>query len=48
MAQQARDKMGLPARAPPQVEMDFDQGGAGPEEWPDMDQTAGTGSATWE
>jgi len=38
----------LPARAPPQVEMGFDPGGDGPEEWPDMDQTAGTGSATWE
>ena len=40
--------MVLPARAPPQVEMDFDPGGGGPEVWPDMDQTAGTGSATWE
>ena len=31
----------LPARAPPQAEMDFDQvGGAG--EWPEMDQTLRT------
>ena len=38
----------LPARAPPQVEMDFGQGGTCPEEWPDMDQSTGTGSTTWE
>jgi len=36
----------LPARAPPQAEMDFDQN-AGQEEWPDMDQTAGMTDETW-
>jgi len=36
----------LPARAPPQAEMDFDQV-AGSDEWPDMDQTAGKGGDTW-
>jgi len=36
----------LPARAPPQAEMDFDQV-AGSDEWPDMDQTAGKGCDTW-
>jgi len=39
----------LPARAPPQVEIDFnqvaqvDQGN----DWPDMDQTVGTADETW-
>ena len=36
----------LPARAPPQAEMDFDQS-AGHQEWPDMDQTAGMTDDTW-
>jgi hypothetical protein len=36
----------LPARAPPQVEMDFDQA-AQAHDWPDMDQTAGTADETW-
>ena len=36
----------LPARAPPQAEMDFDQS-AGHEEWPDMDQTAGMTDDSW-
>ncbi len=36
----------LPARAPPQAAMDFDQG-AGQQEWPDMDQTAGITDETW-
>ncbi len=36
----------LPARGPPQAEMDFDQS-AGQEEWPDMDQTAGMTDETW-
>jgi hypothetical protein len=36
-----------PARAPPQGEMDFDQG-AGLPEWPDMDQTAGISDDTWD
>ena len=36
----------LPARSPPQAEMDFDQvAGAG--EWPEMDQTAGD-DGTWD
>ncbi len=51
----------LPARAPPQMEMDLspenppaedwamdDDQAAGTDEWPDMDQTAGTGGDTWE
>ena len=50
----------LPARAPPQVEMDLSPGNpptdgwtmdddqaAGTDEWPDMDQAAGTGGDTW-
>ncbi len=37
----------LPARAPPQQELDFDQV-AGTDEWPEMDQTAGAGGDTWE
>ena len=36
----------LPARAPPQAEMDFGQS-AGQEEWPDIDQTAGMTDETW-
>jgi hypothetical protein len=36
----------LPARARPQAEMDFDQT-AGLEEWPDVDQTAGTTDDDW-
>jgi len=36
----------LPARAPPQVEMDFDQVDAG-NDWPDMDQSTGTADETW-
>jgi len=36
----------LPARAPPQVEMDFDQVDEG-NDWPDMDQTVGTADETW-
>jgi len=35
----------LPARSPPQAEMDFDQA-VGREEWPEVDQTAGVGA--WE
>jgi len=30
----------LPARAPPQAELDFTQV-TGPDEWPEMDQSAG-------
>ena len=37
----------LPARAPPQAEMDFDQT-AGLDEWPDVDQTAGTSDDDWD
>ena len=39
----------LPARAPPQVEMEFDQVDqrTGADEWPEMDQTAG-GDNTWD
>ena len=37
----------LPARAPPQAEMDFDQS-AGADEWPDVDQTAGISDETWD
>ena len=36
----------LPARAPPQVEMDFDQVYEG-DDWPDMDQTIKTADETW-
>jgi hypothetical protein len=36
----------LPARAPPQVEMDFDPV-AQANDWPDMDQTADTTDETW-
>ena len=36
----------LIARAPPQVEMDFDQVVEG-NDWPDMDQTAETTDKTW-
>ena len=52
----------LPARGPPQLEMDlpppksmtdgwaieYDQITGADDEWPDMDQTAGTGGDTWE
>ena len=43
----------LPARAPPQGELGFDQAGslqqvAADEEWPEMDQTAGSGDDTWD
>ena len=43
----------LPARGPPQGELDFDQvgdsgQGVGSEEWPEMDQTAGSGDETWD
>ena len=37
----------LPARSPPQSEMDFDQV-AGCDEWPEMDQTADHGGEFWE
>ena len=37
----------LPARSPPQAEMDFDQV-AGSDEWPEMDQTADHGGEFWE
>ena len=37
----------LPARAPPQAEFPFTQV-AGPDDWPDMDQTAGTNGDTWD
>ncbi len=37
----------LPARSPPQEEIQFDQA-TGTDEWPDMDQTAGAGGDTWE
>jgi hypothetical protein len=37
----------LPARAPPQAEMDFAQGG-GLGDWPEMDQTAGGGDDGWD
>ena len=37
----------LPARGPPQAEFDFDQA-AGPDEWPEMDQTAGAADNTWD
>jgi len=36
----------LPARSPPQAEMDFDQV-AGSAEWPEMDQAAGEVDDTW-
>ena len=36
----------LPARAPPQTEMDFNQVDPG-NDWPDMDQTAGAEDGTW-
>ena len=36
----------LPARAPPQGELDFDQVVDG-YDWPDMDQTAGAKDETW-
>ncbi len=36
----------FPARAPPQVEIDFDQV-AQANEWPDMDQTAEASDETW-
>ncbi len=51
----------LPARAPPQMEMDLSPGNpptdgwttdddqaTGTDEWPDMDQTVGTGGDNWE
>ena len=37
----------LPARSPPQGEIQFDQE-TGTDEWPEMDQTAGEGGETWE
>jgi len=37
----------LPARSPPQGEIQFDQT-ASTDEWPEMDQTAGEGGDTWE
>jgi hypothetical protein len=37
----------LPARSPPQGEIQFDQA-AGKDEWPEMDQTAGEGGDAWE
>ena len=37
----------LPARSPPQAEMDFDQV-AGSDEWPEMDQTVGADDDTWD
>jgi hypothetical protein len=37
----------LPARAPPQAEMDFAQG-TGLGDWPEMDQTAGRGGDGWD
>ncbi len=37
----------LPARAPPQATMDFDQT-AGLDEWPDVDQTAGWSDDDWD
>ena len=37
----------LPARSPPQAEMDFDQV-AGSDEWPEMDQTAGAVDDSWD
>ena len=36
----------LPARAPPQMNLDFDQVDE-ENDWPDMDQTAETGDETW-
>ena len=36
----------LPARAPPQVEMDFDKA-AQAHDWPDMDQTALAADKSW-
>ncbi len=43
----------LPARGPPQAELDFDQVGAVEQgaagaEWPEMDQTAGSMDETWD
>ncbi len=39
----------LPARAPPQVEINLDQGAQVDQgnDWPEMDQTAGTADETW-
>ena len=39
----------LPARAPPQVEIDFDQVAQVDQgnDWPDMDQSVGTADETW-
>ena len=37
----------LPATAPPQMDMDFDQV-AQEHDWPDMDQAAGAGNDTWD
>ncbi len=36
----------LPARGPPQPEFEFREE-AGPDAWPDMDQTGGTVDDTW-
>ena len=41
----------LPARAPPQTELDFGQEAPVEQqncEWPGMDQTAGLGDDTWD
>ncbi len=37
----------LPARSPPQAEMDFDQA-AGTPDWPEMDQSADPAGDTWD
>ena len=37
----------LPARPPPQSEIPFDEV-TGQTDWPDMDQTAGTGDEAWQ
>jgi hypothetical protein len=37
----------LPARPPPQSEIPFDEV-KGQTDWPDMDQTAGTGDEAWQ
>jgi hypothetical protein len=37
----------LPARGPPQAELEFAQAGSA-ERWPEVDQTAGAGGETWE
>jgi len=37
----------LPARSPPQTELEFDQGG-GHDDWPEMDQSQGTSGDSWD